>query len=495
LPVNAHARAVAAEVAQTPIASRWGTPLSDEVQRALAEEQAALRRVATLAARGMPQEQLLAAVTEEIGRLLAVEYAYLGRYEPDDTLVIVGAWGMAGKHLPVGSRRSVGGKNLVTVVFETARTARIDDFADASGAFGVDARERGVRSAVGTPILVEGRLWGVVIAGARSEQPLPADTEARLASFTELVATAIANAESRAGLARLAEEQAALRRVATLVARGVAPEEVFAAVTEEVGRLLPVDFAHMGRYEPDGTITVLAASGSTADRFPVGRRWSLGGTNLTTIVFETGRPGRIDGYPDASGPLGVAGRELGIRSSAGTPIIVDSHVWGVVIAGSTFKPQPLPPDTEARLADFTDLVAMAIANAQSRAALRPVERMRLRAERITERQLSERLPVSEAADEIAALGRTLNAMLDRVEAAVARERRVVSDASHELRTPLTTLRAEVDLALMGDRDKAELRAALESASEEARRMSRLADDLLVLARADQGRLPLHPRRR
>jgi heavy metal sensor kinase len=128
----------------------------------------------------------------------------------------------------------------------------------------------------------------------------------------------------------------------------------------------------------------------------------------------------------------------------------------------------------------------------ARAALRPVDRMRSRAEQITERQLSERLPVSEAADEIGALGHTLNAMLDRVETAVARERRVVSDASHELRTPLTTLRAEVDLALMGDREKAELRAALESASEEARRMTRLADDLLVLARADQGRLPLQP---
>jgi signal transduction histidine kinase len=128
----------------------------------------------------------------------------------------------------------------------------------------------------------------------------------------------------------------------------------------------------------------------------------------------------------------------------------------------------------------------------ARAALRPIDRMRARAERITERQLSERLPVPAARDEIAALGRTLNAMLDRIEATVARERRVVSDASHELRTPLTTLRAEVDLALVGDRGQAELRAALESASEEAKRMSRLADDLLVLARADQGRLPLRP---
>ena len=118
--------------------------------------------------------------------------------------------------------------------------------------------------------------------------------------------------------------------------------------------------------------------------------------------------------------------------------------------------------------------------------------MRAQAERITDRRLSERLPVPDPLDEIGALGRTLNVMLARVEAVLERERRLVSDASHELRTPLTTLRAEVDLALRGDRDPVELRAALESAAEEALRMTRLADDLLVLARADEGRLPLRP---
>jgi signal transduction histidine kinase len=126
------------------------------------------------------------------------------------------------------------------------------------------------------------------------------------------------------------------------------------------------------------------------------------------------------------------------------------------------------------------------------AALRPVDDMRLRAEQITDGQLSERLPVPPARDEIGALGHTLNALLDRVEAAVERERRLVSDASHELRTPLTTLRAEVELALRRERDAAELRAALESVADEARRMTRLADDLLVLARADQAGLPLKP---
>ena len=110
------------------------------------------------------------------------------------------------------------------------------------------------------------------------------------------MATAIANAESRAALARLAEEQAALRRVATLVARGAAPEEVFAAVTEEVGRLLGVDFAVLGRYDPHDTLTSSAPGPGRAPRppTPVGGRWPLGARNVTSLVPQTGRPARID---------------------------------------------------------------------------------------------------------------------------------------------------------------------------------------------------------
>ena len=124
---------------------------------------------------------------------------------------------------PVGTRRTLGGHNLGTLVFETGRPARVDHYAESSsGALGDVVREAAVRSAVGTPIVVDGRLWGLIAAGSSLEQPLPADTETRLASFTELVATAIANTEGRAALARLAEEQAALRRVATLVAQATA---------------------------------------------------------------------------------------------------------------------------------------------------------------------------------------------------------------------------------------------------------------------------------
>jgi signal transduction histidine kinase len=336
--------------------------------RVLAEEQAALRRVATLVAEGAPPEEVFSAATEEIGQLLPVEYAYLGRYEADRTITLITGWGRVAPDLPPGSRLPLGGNNLSTLVSETRRSCRIDHYRDASGPIGDAARERALRSGVGTPIIVEGRLWGVMAAGSPGKEPLPADIEGRLAGFTELLATAIANAETQAGLARLAEEQAALRRVATLVARGAAPEEVFAAVTEEVGRLLPVDIAGMARYEPDHTQTVVASWGKAVDHLPVGTRRPLGGRNLGTIVYETGRPARMDSYADASGPVGLTARETGFRSSVATPIIVEGRRWGVVIAGSSGE-EPLPADTEARLSGFTKLVATAVANAESRAAL------------------------------------------------------------------------------------------------------------------------------
>ena len=123
-------------------------------------------------------------------------------------------------------------------------------------------------------------------------------------------------------------------------------------------------------------------------------------------------------------------------------------------------------------------------------ALRPVERMRRRAAEITAGPVAERLPVPPSNDEIGRLGRTLNEMLARMEAAFARERAFVADASHELRTPLAILRTELELALRGHRGRAELEAAVRSAAEETVRLSELAESLLVIARADQGRLPI-----
>ncbi len=180
------------------VARGWRARLSGEQLRVLAEEQAALRRVATLVARGVPPEELFAAVVEEAGRLFSVEYVAMGRYEPDGTLTIVAGSVLAGGHFPVGSQWPLGGKNLGTLVFETGRPARLS-LADVSGPIGA-IRPEGIGSGVGTPVIVEGRLWGLLIAGGTPEQPLPADIEARLANFTELMATAIANAQSRAEL-------------------------------------------------------------------------------------------------------------------------------------------------------------------------------------------------------------------------------------------------------------------------------------------------------
>jgi GAF domain-containing protein len=343
-------------------------PLGTEESLVLAEEQAALRRVATLVAGGAPSEEVFAAVTEEVGRLLPVDFAALSRYESDRTLTYVAAWSGSGKPFPpVGTRVIIEGNNVSSLVFETGRPARIDSYADASGPLAGAIREEGVRSAVGTPIVVDGRVGGVMGVGSVLELPLPGDTEARLASFTELVATAIASAESHVRLARLAKEQAALRRVATLVARGVPPEEVFAAVTEEVVRVLPVQLVRMGRYEPEA-VTFVAASGMSDAFFPPGARLKLGGKNVSTLVAQTGRPARIDGYADASGQIGVTIREAGIRSAVGTPITVEDRLWGVIAVASTLE-QRLPADTEARVAQFTELLAMAVANAESRAGL------------------------------------------------------------------------------------------------------------------------------
>jgi signal transduction histidine kinase len=264
------------------------------------------------------------------------------------------------------------GGDLASTISRTGRPVRIDDYQGVPGRIATFVREElGIRSSIGSPIVVEGRLWGALFVHSKEIDPLPRDTESRLTGFTELVATAIANAENRSELSRLATEQAALRRVATLVARGLPPTEIFAAVAEEIGRLLSIDGTRILRYEADGTATVIAGWSKSVDVPPeleVGARLPLEGESVSTRVFRTGQPARIDNYPKAVGPLSEPLHEAGVRSAAGVPIVVEGRVWGVMTAGST-KPEPLPSEVELRLAEFTELVATAIANAESRSEL------------------------------------------------------------------------------------------------------------------------------
>ena len=345
--------------------------------RQIVGEQSALRRVAMLVARAAPSEEVFAAVTAEAGDLLGVDMAVLVRYDPQDTLTVVGAWTSTGAApaTPVGGRLPLGGQNVTTLVFQTGQTARTD-YGDASGVIGgVATQEWRLRSSVGVPIRVEGRLWGAIIVGLSREELLSPDAEARLAEFIGLVAAAIASAQAQAELESFGVEQAALRRVATLVARSALPEEVFATVTAEVYRVLGSLDTTMWRYDPDGAATVLAASrgADAVSSFGVGARAKLGGRNVTTLVFQTRRPVRIDDYADASGPVAdlvrVWEQRLGprTRSAVGVPISVGGRLWGVMVV--TSEREPLPVGTEARLAGFTELAATAVANTEAQVAL------------------------------------------------------------------------------------------------------------------------------
>jgi signal transduction histidine kinase len=291
------------------------------------------------------------------------------RYESDDMVTPVATWAAVGDHAEVDGRWPLDRGDLGMLISRTGRPARVQDWADVPGRTAAFVREElGVRSSVGSPIVVEGRLWGALIVHSTEPEPLPADTESRLENFTELVATAMSNAQAREEVRRLADEQAALRRVATLVARESPPAQLFAAVAEELGRLLRVSHTKLCRYEPDGTATLVADWGEPDSVVPVGTRCVVDGENVVTLVRRTEQPVRIEDYAKASGVIGEHVRQLGVRSAVGAPIVVEGRLWGVMIAAS-LEPEPLPAGTEARIGQFTELAATAISNIQARSDL------------------------------------------------------------------------------------------------------------------------------
>jgi signal transduction histidine kinase len=180
--------------------------------------------------------------------------------------------------------------------------------------------------------------------------------------------TAISNSEARVELARLAGEQAALRRVATLIARGRPSTEVFAEVAREVGELLGAESAWMDRYDDYGNATVVAAWGLGGSDLPVGTRFSLDGDSVVAVVHRTGRSARVDDYTRTAGYTGDIARKLGLRSGVGSPIVVGGRPWGAMLAGSA-RPEPLPADAESHIGEFTELVATAVSNLQARSEL------------------------------------------------------------------------------------------------------------------------------
>jgi len=336
----------------------------------LAQEQAALRRVATRVAVGLPPGELFGAVTAEVGRLLEADLAGMIQYVSDDTIIPLATWAAEGEHPQVRGPWSLEGDRIATRILTTRRPAREEDWAADGGPIAAFVlNEMGVHSSVGSPIVVEGRIWGALfVHSKRPDEPLPGDTEARLTHFAELVATAISNAQARDEVGRLAEEQAGLRRVATLVAQERTPTAVFAAVAAEVARIPGIEATMIYRYDADRAVTVVAGCGDAEFLMPLGTRLPLGGENIASRVFRTGRPSRMDDYATATGSIGARARELAVRSGVGCPIVVDGRLWGAMITMSG-QAAPLPANTESRVGKFTELVATAISNVQARSDL------------------------------------------------------------------------------------------------------------------------------
>ena len=329
----------------------------------LAEEQAALRRVATLVAAGGPSTEVFEAVAREVAQVLHLRNAAVGRYDDGAVMTVLACAGFYPETFHPGSRWPLDGPSMAREVLRTGRPLRIEDYDDLPGTLAAEAREQGFNRVAGAPIIVDGQVWGV-IATSSPDAPLPDDLEDRLAEFTELIAMAIANSQAHEEIARLADEQAALRRVATLVAAGVPQVEVFEAVSTEVAGLIPAaDGSALTRFEAEGTVTALSGWTAKGGHTYIGRRYALEGT-VSGLIFETGRPGRIENYAEALGEAPQVARDLGWRSSVGAPITVDGRLWGV-LAIASMSDKPLPCEAEQRLAEFTELVATAIANSQA----------------------------------------------------------------------------------------------------------------------------------
>jgi signal transduction histidine kinase len=157
-------------------------------------------------------------------------------------------------------------------------------------------------------------------------------------------------------------EQAALRRVATLVAQAAPPQAVFDAVCEETGRLIGATTVNLAHFTPDGINVTISGWSVRGVHIPTGTHLPLEGESINELVRRTGRPGRVDRYEGLPGPVSARLRELGVRSEVGAPVVVDGQVWGALIAG-TDQPTPLPDATEDQVASFAELIATAVANA------------------------------------------------------------------------------------------------------------------------------------
>jgi signal transduction histidine kinase len=331
------------------------SPEADADQERTARAQAALREVGELVARAAPATEVFRIVATEAAGLLDGQATTLSRFEGDAELVVVASHGGPA---PVGARIAFHPDTLPDLVRREAVVVRVDDYTRELDA--ELAASHGLAAAVSAPIALGGEVWGMLTATSGTE-PLPPGTGGRLDQFAQLVAAALGNSQARSDLRALVEEQGALRRVAELIARGAAPKEVFVAVTDEASALLGDLPLALMLYDDTGAI-VVATRNCPA---PVGLHVPFSAGTAVARLFRTGRPTHTDTYEGT--PMAVVAREVGIRSTTAVPITVEGRVRATLVSNNT---DPLTRDgVEARLTQFAELAAVAIANADTRAKL------------------------------------------------------------------------------------------------------------------------------
>jgi signal transduction histidine kinase len=222
----------------------------------------------------------------------------------------------------------------------------------------------GFRQRRGALPVFRGKYTGRLVVATAS----PHEIESRLASFTELVGTALSRAQAHGELRTLAEEQAALHRVATLVAQGIAPQAVFDAVCAEAGHLLGATSVNLSHYTLDRQNETVAGWSLRDTHVPVGLRYPITPDTVAGQMVETQAPVRVDSWADGTSELATLVRARGIRSSVGAPVVVEGRLWGALVA-ATDSETPLPSVTEHRLSRFTELIATAVSNAAARSEL------------------------------------------------------------------------------------------------------------------------------
>jgi PAS domain S-box-containing protein len=339
----------------------------------------------------------------------------------------------------VRSMRLAPGEGLAGRVWRTGEPAWIADLTSAGPFPPLPPKHRdGRRGTLAFPIVSDDRV--LLILQLSSDDPTPPDpgTLEILESTFQNVLQFAERREAEAAERRLAAEQTALRRVATLIAEGAEPERVFQAVTSEVGQLFGAQTTNMVQYRPEGTsATLLGGWTAGVATIEPGTVLELDGETAISQIRETGRPVRIDDYFQLAGDLAAQVRELGARAAVAAPIMVQGYLWGAMIV--TSNEGPFPPGTETRIAEFTDLVALALSSTDAYAQL-TASRARIVEAGDAERRRLERNLHDGAQQRLVSLSLALRLARTRLHTDPESARSLLEAASEELATALEELR-------------------------------------------------------